>query len=467
MKTKHTEQLADLRNRAANIQFPQNMIMGAATASYQIEGAVNEDGRGESIWDRFSHTPGTIHNGENGDIACDHYHRWPEDIKLLKDLGLDAYRFSIAWPRILPQGRGQINQKGLDFYNRLVDGLLEQGTIPFATLYHWDLPQILQDNGGGWLNREVIDDYLNYTDIVTRSLGDRVKNWTTFNELWTFTWWGYAFGEDAPGHKGGPKGALAAGHHALVAHGKAVPIIRNNVPDANVGIVLDLNPVTPASNSPDDLAAAERFDGCQNRWYLDALYKGSYPQDMLDVFGKEAPDVHPGDFDDITTPIDYLGVNVYRRSIIKDGTDLAPVNFARVEPEGQYTSIGWEVWPEALYDILDYVNTNYAPKALYITENGAAFADAPEEDGSIIDPERSNYMVAHLEQAKRAMDNGVPLKGYFAWTLMDNFEWACGYSQRFGLVHIDYPTQKRTIKTSGELYRLISTIRADSMTTAS
>jgi beta-glucosidase len=423
--SKPIEVLRELSARARAIRLPADFTIGAATAAYQIEGAVAEDGRGESVWDRFTHTPGTIADGQTGDIACDHYHRWREDLALMKQLNLNAYRFSIAWPRIIPEGRGKANEAGLAFYDRLVDGLLEAGIAPFVTLYHWDLPQTLQDEGGGWLRRGVVDDYL-------------------------------AFGEDAPGLKLGAKGALAAGHHALLAHGEAVPLIRANVPGAKVGIVLDLNASTPASGRPEDIAATRRFDGCQNRWYLDALFRGAYPTDMLEVYAGLTPDIRGGDMAAIAAPIDYLGVNVYRRSVIADGADVPPVNFTRIKPPGVYTTMGWEVYPPALYDILAYVQDNYAPGDLYITENGAAFEDEVPAAGSIVDLDRARYMIAHLEQAARAIQAGIPLKGYFAWTLMDNFEWACGFSQRFGLIHVDYDTQQRRFKASGAFYRAIA-----------
>jgi beta-glucosidase len=419
--SKPIEDIAALTARARAVRFPAGFSIGAATAAYQIEGAVAEDGRGESIWDRFTHTPGMIADGQTGDIACDHYRRWREDIALMSRLNLNAYRFSVAWPRILPDGRGKANEVGLAFYDRLVDALLEAGIAPFVTLYHWDLPQVLQDDGGGWLRRGIVGDYLAYADAVTRRLGDRVRHWTTFNELWTFTWWGYAFGEDAPGLKLGAKGALAAGHHALL-----------------------------------DVAATRRFDGCQNRWYMDALFRGAYPADMLEVFAGLTPDIRGGDMATIAAPIDYLGINVYRRSVIADGADVPPVNFSRTKPPGLYTTMGWEVHPPALYDILAYIQDNYAPGDLYITENGAAFADEIGSDGAIVDLDRARYMVAHLEQAARAIRAGVPLKGYFAWTLMDNFEWACGFGQRFGLIHVDYEIQRRRMKLSGEIYAEIA-----------
>ncbi|MES0867886.1 GH1 family beta-glucosidase [Pseudovibrio sp. SCP19] len=459
MSANHTNKLERLQQLANSISLPKDMVLGAATASYQIEGAVNEGGRGPTVWDHFTHIPGNIADGTNGDIACDHYHRLEEDVALMKELGLTGYRFSICWSRILPNGRGPINEEGLAFYERLTDLLLEAGITPYATLYHWDLPLPLQEEGNGWLHRGLADDYVHYADITTKRLGTKIKHWTTFNELFTFTWWGYGLKEDAPGLGGGAKAALAASHHALLAHGKAVPVIRENVPDAQIGIVLDLNPVTPASNAPADIDAARRFEGCQNRWYLDAVFKGQYPADMLETYKDALPAIEPGDLNEIAQPLDYLGINIYRRSIIEDGTEFAPVNFQRYFPEGQYTQMGWEVYPQCLYDILQYVNTNYSPKQLYITENGAAFPDTVEADGSIQDWDRSTYVLTHLEQAARAIEDGIPLKGYFCWTLMDNFEWAEGYLPRFGLIHVDFETQKRTIKQSGKLYAMVASQR--------
>ncbi|KZK76663.1 Beta-glucosidase A [Pseudovibrio sp. W64] len=456
MSANHTSKLQHLQQLANSIKFPRDMVLGAATASYQIEGAVNEGGRGPTVWDHFTHIPGNIADGTNGDIACDHYHRLEEDVALMKELGLTAYRFSICWSRILPNGRGPINEEGLAFYERLTDLLLKAGITPYATLYHWDLPLALQEEGNGWLRRGLVDDYINYVDITTKRLGSKIKHWATFNELFTFTWWGYGLKEDAPGLGGGAKAALTASHHALLAHGRAVPIIRKNVPDAQIGIVLDLNPVTPASDAIADIDAARRFEGCQNRWYLDAIFNGRYPTDMLETYKAVLPHIETTDLQEIRQPLDYLGINIYRRSIIKDGTEFAPVNFKRHLPEGQYTQMDWEVHPECLYDILQYVNTNYAPKQLFITENGAAFSDTLETDGSIQDWDRSTYVLSHLKQAARAIEDGVPLKGYFCWTLMDNFEWAEGYLPCFGLIHVDFETQKRTIKQSGRLYSTVA-----------
>lgn len=435
---------------ATELIFPEGFVWGAATAAYQIEGAVAEDGRGPSIWDTFSHTPGAISDGSTGDIACDHYHRWREDIDLMRRLHFSAYRFSVAWPRVLPQGRGRVNQPGLDFYSRLVDGLLQAGITPFLTLYHWDLPQPLQDEGG-WLRRGIADDFAAFADVVSRALGDRVRHWTTINEPWTFGMGGYYDGEDAPGLRLGLGPALAVAHHALLAHGAAVDVLRANAPGVQVGIVLDVNHVAPASSAPEDIAAAQRYDGIQNRWYLDPLFHGRYPEDVLTLVGEAAPPVAPGDLAQISRPIDFLGVNLYRRSLVAAGDALPPIDYRRVNPPGEYTLMGWEVSASALYDTLVEVSRRHAPPALYITENGAAFADIVGPDGRVHDERRVAYFRNHLAQAARAIAAGVPLRGYFAWTLMDNFEWAHGYSRPFGIVHVDFATQRRTIKDSGYL----------------
>jgi len=433
--------------------FPKDFIWGAATAAYQIEGAI--DKRGKNIWDTFTHQTGTIKNDDNGDIACDHYNLWRDDIEIMKQLNLNAYRFSIAWSRILPDGRGEVNQEGLDFYSQLVDGLLEANIEPYITLYHWDLPQVLQDDGGGWLRRGIIDDYVAYADIVTKSLGDRVKYWTTFNEPWVFSWSGYYYGEDAPGLKMSPKGALTVTHHAFVAHGKAVPVIRANVPDAQVGIVLDLNLAESATDKPEDIEAAKRFNGFQNDWYLKPIFEGKYPSDMIELYGDEMPPIEEGDMQLINTEIDYLGVNFYRRSVMQVGDEVPPVNFDRVSPEGEYTVMGWEVSPQGIYDIVKYVHDTYQPKQIYITENGAAFEDVVDS-GQINDVQRMEYIMNHARQVGKLIDDGVPMRGYFVWSLMDNFEWAEGYTPRFGIVHVDYTTQKRTIKLSGRIYAEIA-----------
>ncbi len=393
--------------------------------------------------------PGKIADHQSGDVACDHYHRWREDIELMRCLNLNAYRFSVSWTRVIPDGRGQVNGAGLDFYSRLVDGLLEAGITPLLTLYHWDLPQRLQDDGGGWLRRGVVDDFCAFVDVVSRTLGDRVKHWTTLNEPWTFGMSGYLEGEDAPGLRLGLRSALKVAHHALLAHGSAVDVLRANVPDAEVGIVLDVNHVEAASDNPEDIAAAQHYDGLQNRMYLDALFDGAYPDDVINLVGDAAPRVQGGDMKSISAPIDFLGINLYRRSLIAAGDLLPPVNYRRVNPPGEYTLMGWEVSSSALYDTLTHVNRRYSPSALYVTENGAAFEDVVTPDGRVHDQQRLDYFRNHLAQAHRAISNGVPLKGYFAWSLLDNFEWAYGYTRPFGIVHVDFATQQRTIKDSG------------------
>ena len=441
---------------ALALKLPPRFLVGAATCAYQIEGAPTANGKGESIWDRFTKMPGVIIDSSSGDNACDHYHRLREDIALMKQLGLSAYRFSTAWTRIIPDESGAVNQAGLDFYARLIDGLLEADIAPFLTLYHWDLPQYLQDKGG-WYNRDTAHHFANYADIVSREFGDRVKHWTTLNEPWTFCWSGYATGEDAPGLSDGARGGLASSHHALLGHGLAVPLIRANAPEAAIGIVLDLNVVTPATESVSDIAAAKRFDGAQNRWFLDAVFKGAYPEDMLNLCGDFLPEIENTDNQIIAAPIDYLGINIYRRSIMAEGTELPPLNFQRINPPGDYSAVNYEIWPECVYDVLQYVHHHYAPKEIFISENGLALAgEIVTDEGEIHDPVRGKYLVDHLSQIARAAKDGVPVKGYFVWTLMDNFEWAYGYTVPFGIVHVDFETQRRRIKDSGKIFSIIA-----------
>ena len=429
--------------------FPENFVWGAATSSYQIEGAWNADGKGENIWDRFSHTPGKVDNGDTGDVACDHYHHWHEDIELMKEIGLKAYRFSISWARILPKGRGKINQAGIDFYSNLVDSLLEAGIEPWVTLYHWDLPQALQDEGG-WTARSTVDAFLEYTDVFTKALGDRVKNWITFNEPWVSAHVGYEEGRHAPGIKD-LDSAVAASHHLLLSHGMAVPIIRKNSPNANVGITLNLTPQEPASPSIPDRKLSTWKDGYVNRYFLDTLVGRGYPQDMVDSYGTPMDFVLPGDMDTIAVPIDFLGVNYYTRSIVRDETaqDNSAVTVERI---GAITEMNWEVFPPGLYRMLGRLHFDYAFPAMYITENGAAFPDKVSADGEIDDHDRLSYIMEHLKICHRAIEIGVPLKGYFTWSLMDNFEWAFGNVKRFGLIRVDFETLERTIKSSGRWY---------------
>lgn len=439
------------------LQFPSTFLWGTATSSYQIEGAAREDGRGESIWDRFSHTPGKIEDGSTGDVACDHYHRWQDDIALMKGLGMQAYRFSVAWPRILPEGRGRINQAGLDFYSRLVDGLLDAGITPFATLYHWDLPQALQDRGG-WPARATAEAFVEYADVVSQALGDRVKHWITHNEPWCASILSYQIGEHAPGLHNWPA-ALSAAHHLLLSHGWAVPVLRRNSPGAEVGITLNFTPATPASQRPEDIEACSQFDGYFNRWFIDPVYRGTYPQDMVEAYTERGhlpagglSFVRGGDMEAIATPTDFLGVNYYTRAVI------GATEQGRSEPEVaemfnvERTEMGWEVYPEGIYDLLVRLHNEYRPARLYVTENGASYSDGPGNDGQVMDERRQRYLRDHFAACKRAIDEGVPLAGFFVWSLMDNFEWAKGYTQRFGIVWVDYETQQRLPKKSALWY---------------
>ena len=454
--SKPAESFAQLARDARELRLPAGFVLGAATAAYQIEGAPAADGKGESIWDRFVRVPGVIADASTADLACDHYRRWPEDIAVMRELGLKAYRFSLAWTRLLPDGRGIVNDRGLAFYNRLIDGLLAAGITPFVTLYHWDLPQALQDLGG-WYSRDTAQAFAEYAAVAARAYGDRVKHWTTLNEPWTFCWSGHASGEDAPGLRDGVRGGLAASHHALLGHGLAVPVIRSEVKAAEVGIVLDLNVVSPASPLPGDTAAAQLFDGAQNRWFLDAVFKGGYPADILDLCAGLLPDIQAGDNRTIAAPLDYLGVNIYRRSIMAEGHELPPLNVQRINPPGDYSATRYEIWPQCLYDVLHYVHRNYQPPAIYITENGVALAgETVGNDGAVHDPVRARYLIDHLAEAARAAGDGVPVKGYFVWTLTDNFEWALGYTTPFGIVHVDFKTQQRRVKDSGRIYGLIA-----------
>jgi beta-glucosidase len=444
--------MSDADKTVAESAFPRGFVWGAATAAYQIEGAVKEDGRGESIWDRFSHTPGKVANGDTGDVACDHYHRWREDISLLGALNLSAYRFSIAWPRILPAGRGAVNDAGLAFYDRLVDDLLHAGLTPWATLYHWDLPQPLED-AGGWPARDTADAFAEYVDVVTRRLGDRVRYWITLNEPWCSAYLGYAVGEHAPGRTS-PRDALGAAHTLLLAHGKAVPIIRQNSRRAHVGITLNLAQVYPASESEADRAAAHRYGGFFNRWYLDPLYGRGYPEDMIALYGPSlVPSTQPADFDAIAAPTDFLGLNYYAPTFIRDDPGAFPLRATDVGLAGaEKTAMGWIVYPRGLYDLLRWVPRDYPTGPLYITENGAAYADPLPRNGRVADPERTRYLVGHVGACRQAIADGAPLLGYFAWSLLDNFEWAFGYTRRFGITYVDYASQQRTIKDSGRWF---------------
>jgi beta-glucosidase len=435
--------------------FPPNFVWGAATAAYQIEGAWNEAGKGESIWDRFSHTPGRIETGETGDVACDHYHRWSDDVALMKEMGLTAYRYSISWPRILPEGRGQVNVAGLDFYSRLVDALLATGIQPFVTLYHWDLPQRLQDEGG-WPSRDAAAAFAEYAGVVSRSLGDRVKHWMTINEPHISSLIGHLEGRHAPGHKDKHE-ALAAAHHLLLAHGLAVPIIRANSPEARVGIAIDYHPQTPASSSSADEAAARHADGVTNRWFLDPLAGRGYPNDIRGAYDDKMDFVLGGDLDRVAVPLDFLGLNYYARDIARPAVRNSPT----VHPTGERTEMGWEVYPEGMLETLTQVHSIYRFPALYITENGAAYVDTVGPNGEVEDPARISYLHRHLGQVQKAISLGIPVRGYFVWSLLDNFEWSFGTSKRFGLVYVDFKTQQRLFKSSARWYQ--SLIRANAL----
>jgi len=437
----------------ARSDFARDFLWGCATSSYQIEGGGREGGRAESIWDRFAATPGKVRDGSNGLVACDHYHRWPEDLDIARDMGLNAYRFSIAWPRIVSEFGAAPNQKGLDFYSRLVDGMLERGIQPWATLYHWDLPQYLQDRGG-WAERDTVQRYLEFADAVTRCLGDRVQHWITHNEPWCTAILGNFEGLHAPGLTDF-RTALQVCHHVLLSHGKAVPLIRANVPGARAGISLSLHPLRAASDSAADQAACERHDGLRYRWFLDPLHGRGYPAATMEQVGAAAPVVHEGDMEAIAVATDFMGVNYYFPETVADAPGHEPLD-ARVLPPpaaAETTAMGWEVAPEGMNELLGRIHADYAPQELYITENGSCYDDEVQIDGSVTDAGRRRYLARHLGAMKDAIAAGVPVKGYFAWSLLDNFEWAEGYLRRFGLVHIDYTTQERRLKESGKWYR--------------
>lgn len=437
-------------------QFPSDFVWGTATASYQIEGAWNEDGKGESIWDRFAHTPGKILDASTGDVACDHYHRWRDDIALLKSLNNKAYRFSIAWPRVYPAGRGRLNPQGVDFYSRLVDGLLEAGIEPCATLYHWDLPQALQDEGG-WGNRATVDAFADYADVVSRALGDRVKNWITINEPWCVSFLSHAIGEHAPGLQDWPL-AIRAAHHVLLAHGRALPVLRQNVKDARIAITLNFEWVEPGSPSPADYDAARIEDGHFNRWFVDPVYGRGYPADIVAHYAAFGllPDgmdfVQTGDLAAIAAPTDWLGVNYYTRAVVKATDGILPAR-DEAHMDQPRTDMDWEIYPKGLYNLLCRLHFDYQIPSLMVTENGASFHDGPDAAGRVKDDRRTAYLRDHFAAAHQAMQAGVPLHGYFVWSAMDNFEWAKGYVERFGLIHVDYATQKRTPKDSALWYR--------------
>jgi beta-glucosidase len=446
--------------------FPANFLWGAATSAYQIEGATHEDGRGPSIWDIFAATPGKTHQGETGDIAADHYHHVQEDVALMAELGLNAYRFSISWPRILPEGTGTVNARGLDFYDHLVDTLLAHGIAPLATLFHWDLPLALHQQGG-WLNRATASAFADYAEVVARRLGDRVDWWLTHNEPWCTSYLGYGIGIHAPGMRD-MQAAVTAAHHVLLSHGLAIPRLRANTrPAAQLGIAIDLYPVEAADDRPETLQAVAYADAFRNRWMLDPVFRARYPEGFFAASKVSPPAMEDDDLAIIATPIDFLGLNYYSRWVVRAtrspgkistletgeaNGSTAPAYEQVVIPGASYTEMGWEVYPQGLSNVLLWLQDNYAPRAIVITENGAAFTDHWDGGNTINDSKRACYLREHISAAGQALARGVPMLGYFAWSFLDNYEWAQGYSKRFGIVYVDYDTQRRIVKDSGRWY---------------
>jgi beta-glucosidase len=435
----------------SDFRFPDDFLWGASTSAHQVEGSPLADGAGPSIWHRFERTPGMVRDGDTGDIACDHYRRFEEDVRLMRELGLNSYRFSIAWSRVLPQGKGTVNERGLDFYRRLVDSLLANGIKPMATLFHWDLPAALDDLGG-WLNPEIAHWFADYGRTVFRALDDRVELWATLNEPWVVTDGGYLHGALAPGHRNLFETPIAS-HNLLRAHAAAVQAYRAEG-HHQIGIVVNIEPKDPASDSPEDLAATARADAYMNRQYLDPVLLGRYPEEMREVFGEAWPDFPAAELEHIHQAIDYVGVNYYTRRVTRNDPASLPLRADGVrQRQHTYTETDWEVYPQGLADALLGIRQRYGDVPLYVTENGAAFYDPPTAGpGGIQDPLRVDYLRDHLRVVHRLIADGLDLRGYYAWSLLDNFEWSLGYSKRFGIVHVDYATQKRTPKASARFY---------------
>jgi beta-glucosidase len=433
------------------IQFPSGFLWGAATSAYQIEGSPLADGAGPSIWHQFSHAPGMTANGDTGDVACDHYHRFEEDVRLMRDLGLTSYRYSISWSRVMPSGRGAVNPAGLAFYDRLTDLLVKHGIRPNVTLYHWDLPLAIHEQGG-WLNRDIAGWFADYATVMVRALGDRVAMWATLNEPWVVTDGGYLTGVLAPGHKSLIETPIAS-HNLLRAHGMGMQALRAEGA-RHPGLVVNLEPKYPATDREEDLAATRRADAYMNRQYLDPVFLGRYPEEMREIYGSAWPEFPADDFALIRQPLDFLGINYYTRAVTCDDPAATPVRAGRVrQPQHIYTTTDWEVYAPALTDVLTWVTERYGTLPLYITENGAAFPDPDVAQGPVVDdPLRVSYYREHLLAAHRAIAAGVDLRGYFAWSLLDNFEWSHGYSKRFGLYHVDFATQRRTPKAAARFY---------------
>jgi len=429
-------------------RFPPGFLWGTATAAYQVEGAFDEDARGPSIWDTFAHTPGRIEDGNTGDVACDHYHRFEQDVELMAELGFGAYRFSVSWPRIYPDGDGEVNEAGLAFYDRLVDALVAKGIVPALTIYHWDLPQPLQDRGG-WLSRDTVDAFVQYATTLAARLADRVPIWITHNEPWVSSWLGHASGAFPPGLSDWGAGATAA-HHILLSHGRAARTLREQGAK-QVGLAVNLSSVRPASDSAADVEAASRWDEYENRWFVGPAYEGAYPAALLARLEErgEAPPIKPGDMEEIKAPLDFLGVNYYMtHTIAADPEDGGPLELREVPSEGATTDCEWSITPAGLSEMLIDLNQRYAPGAIYITENGATFDDPEPVDGTVEDPARVQFLREHFAAALEAIEAGVPLRGYFVWTLLDNFEWIWGFKRCFGVVQVDRKTQARTPKRS-------------------
>jgi|CXWL01.1.fsa_nt_gi beta-glucosidase len=435
-----------------NATFPAGFSWGTATASYQVEGAWNEDGKGESVWDRFSHTDGKINTGDTGDVACDQYHRYPEDVAIMKQIGLGGYRFSISWARIYPDASGVVNQKGLDYYSRLVDELLANGVMPFPTLYHWDLPQWLEDQGG-WSNRDIIAHFSKYAETMVNALGDRVKNWMVFNEPWVFVYLGYLYGVHAPGVRDSDR-AVKASHIVNLAQAAAMRAMRATGKPEMIGSAYSMTAPYAFSESAEDRAASDRHHAWSNIWFLDPLVKGAYPNAYVEQEKMlRKMDVRPGDMDACKEKPDFIGINLYQRGIVENNPDDRNLGIRQHRGSGPSTAFGWEIWPAALYQMIKRIDREYDHPIIYITENGCSYPTGPGADGRVADQERIDFYNGFVGQVGRAIDEGCDVRGYYAWTLIDNFEWAEGFRQRFGIVHVDFETQKRTIKDSGYWFR--------------
>ena len=447
---------------SSDTRFPDGFLWGAATSAYQIEGSPLADGAGPSIWQRFAHTKGRTANDDTGDVACDHYRRWASDVELMSELGLRAYRFSISWSRVLPDGKGRVNPKGLGFYDRLVDALLAKDITPFATLYHWDLPAALDDRGG-WLNPDIAEWFAEYATVMFRALDGRVKHWATLNEPWVVTDGGYLRGLLAPGHANVYEAPIAT-HNLLRSHAMAVRAYRA-VGRQQIGLVVNLEPKYSASESSADLAATRRTDAYMNRQYLDPVFRGRYPEEMRSIFGEAWPDFPAADFELIREKFDFLGVNYYTRSVVQHDEDVWLLRAARVpQPQHAHTETAWEIYPDGLADILRWVKREYGDLPTYVTENGAALYDPPSSEELVDDTLRVDYLRRHIGAVRSAIAAGVDMRGYFAWSLLDNYEWSLGYAKRFGIVHVDYSTQRRTPKASARFYSRVIATNGDVLT---